>query len=54
MNVLQAIDHLIITLNRVEVKGEDNHDMVSGCIKTLRDMKQSLEAELAKEQEKGA
>lgn len=54
MNVLQAIDHLIITLNQIEVKSESNLDMVSGCIKTLRDMKQILEAEIAKEQEKGA
>ena len=54
MNVMQDINNLIYTLNQIEVKGESNLDMVSGCIKTLQKMKQGLEEELAKEKEKGA
>lgn len=54
MNMIQDIINLIHTLNLVDVRGEENHDMISGCIKTLKQMKLDLEAEPAKEQEKGA
>lgn len=33
------LDNLISTLNRIEVKGKENLDMLLGCIMTLEKMK---------------
>jgi hypothetical protein len=40
--MLQIIKSLIITLEKVEVRGKDNLDMLLGCIKTLEKLLETI------------
>jgi hypothetical protein len=48
----QIIKSLIITLNKISVNGEENMDMLLGCIQTLKNLletiKKAQESEVAK------
>lgn len=36
---------VVNTLNQIEVKGEDNLDMMLGCIRTLKNIIESIDKE---------
>jgi len=38
----QIIESLIITLGKVEVRGEENLDMLLGCIQTLKNLLETV------------
>jgi hypothetical protein len=40
--MLQIIKSLIITLEKVEVRGKDNLDMLLGCIQTLEKLLETI------------
>jgi hypothetical protein len=46
----EIIKSLIITLNKISVNGEENMDMLLGCIQTLKNLLETIK----KAQEKGA
>jgi hypothetical protein len=40
--MLQIIKSLIITLEKIEVRGKDNLDMLLGCIQTLEKLMETI------------
>lgn len=40
---IEAINRTIATLNIIEVKGEQNIDMLLGCIRTLRAVSEAMQ-----------
>lgn len=53
--MLDVLSKLIATLNRIEVKGKENLDMLLGCIQTLEKLKSLVKekAEQAEEETQG-
>ena len=41
----EIFDRLIYTLGRIEVRGEDNLDMLLGCINTIKKLKSMVKTE---------
>lgn len=41
----EIFDRLIYTLCRIEVRGEDNLDMLLGCINTIKKLKSMVKTE---------
>jgi len=48
--VQEIVKSLIITLNKISVNGEENMDMLLGCIQTLKNLLETIK----EVQEKGA
>ena len=47
--MLQIIKSLIITLEKIEVRGEENLDMLLGCIQTLKKLLETIKEAQEKE-----
>lgn len=47
--MLQIIKSLIITLEKIEVRGKDNLDMLLGCIQTLEKLLETIKEAQEKE-----
>lgn len=53
MENLELIQHVIVTLENVEVRGKDNMSRLLGCISALEQVVQKETALTAKEEDNG-